>query len=512
MKPKTQRQAIIWGRFSSDKQSDGDSRTRQDKFNHACAIRKGITVIAEHFDEGTSVKDAATPLFKRVLAELPKHVGIICENLDRINRGHPWRAKAYIADILEAGHFIITSQDDREYNSDTIEDLDTMVLGDMATNVARYENNKRKVRLRAAKNAIIELARQGKPAPLGPWLPSHVTYHKGGDEYIVNEARKAVINRIYQEYLAGKGCGNIARGLNQDGVPTFRTKKRKVYWIGGVISQILRAECYIGTLIFNGERIPNAYPPAVSESVFYKVQGMFKANKARHGNYASENINNILRGVSHCDVCGNSMRLYMGYNDTLRIQCGGYRVGKCNQKNMAQYPDIEFAFAKWLIPQAKDALLGKDSTHTLVETLETKRSELEKRIGQTIALLDEGLAVNEVKSRLTRLESERAQLEIELTEARAKLSHSVAHPDTLKQLEKYLNGIKKNQEIRRKVAALIPTLVEDVRFDLEQKNLPAFTIQFVNGTVVNAMYVATAKSLVTIEINSETGFAEVERL
>jgi hypothetical protein len=44
--------------------------------NHAIAKREGITVIAEHFDPGTSVKDGATPLFKKVISELPEGVGI----------------------------------------------------------------------------------------------------------------------------------------------------------------------------------------------------------------------------------------------------------------------------------------------------------------------------------------------------------------------------------------------------------------------------------------------------
>ena len=87
----TTRQAIIWGRFSSSKQEDGDSRERQDRLNRACAERLGVKVIGEHFDEGVSVKDGATEKFKQVIADLPAGVGIICENLDRISRGKPWR-------------------------------------------------------------------------------------------------------------------------------------------------------------------------------------------------------------------------------------------------------------------------------------------------------------------------------------------------------------------------------------------------------------------------------------
>ena len=58
--PMKQRQAITWGRFSSDQQKDGDSKDRQYRLNRALANREGIQIIAEHFDPAASVKDGAT--------------------------------------------------------------------------------------------------------------------------------------------------------------------------------------------------------------------------------------------------------------------------------------------------------------------------------------------------------------------------------------------------------------------------------------------------------------------
>lgn len=481
------RQAIMWGRFSSDKQSDGDSRERQDRLNRAMAKREGIKIIAEYFDEGTSVKDGATPLFKKVVASLPKGVGIVSENLDRINRGHPWRAKAYIADILEAGHFIITSQDGREYTAESIGQLDTLVMGDMSANVAYAENEKRKQRVGEAKDSALALARQGIPAPLGAWLPAHIRYDAETNTYKFNEENRDVIRRIFAEYVKGKGCGNIARGLNQDGIPTFRRKKVGG-WLGGVVSQILRCEGIIGTLIVNGERIPNAFPGAVSETLFYKVQAMFRANKNRHGNYTSERINNILRGVCRCVKCENPMRIYIGDGGVKRIQCGGYRLSKCDQKNMVQYPEMEYEFAKWFVPHAKDALLGKNENTTRIETLQTKRASLQKRIETTLALLDDGIAVNEVKSRLTKLEKERQAIDNELTAEKTNQTTLATHPDTFKELDRIIDGVLDNQEVRRRVATLIPSIVERVDVDISNKTFPSFTCRLVNGHTIKWEY------------------------
>jgi DNA invertase Pin-like site-specific DNA recombinase len=241
------RQAIIWGRFSSDKQSDGDSRERQERLNRALAKREGIQVHKEYFDEGVSVKDGATPLFKKVIDSLPEGVGIITENLDRINRGHPWRAKAFIADILETGHFIITSQDGREYTADSISQLETLLLGDMATNVAYAENSKRIKRVREAKAQAVELARKGIPSPLGAWLPPHLKYNFDTKRYDIRHDRLAIVQRIFKEYASGKGVTSICKGLNVDRIPTFRGK-RIGDWTKTTIFTLLRYEGLIGVL------------------------------------------------------------------------------------------------------------------------------------------------------------------------------------------------------------------------------------------------------------------------
>jgi len=247
----TEKQAIIWGRHSSEKQSDGDSKGRQERLNRAYAKRKGIEVVAEYYDESQSVKIGTTQLFDKVVAELPSGIGIICENLDRLSRGHPWKAKAYFYDIIQAGHFIATTLDDKEYNSETIEKIDTMMLGDIGANVARYSNNLRISRVREEKNKAIEMARKGLPSPLGAWLPSHLKYNFETKQYDVKNDIKDIIQRIFSEYSKGKGTSNIARGLNDDGTLTFVNKKAG-QWTRSTISQMLRYEGVIGTFVIKG--------------------------------------------------------------------------------------------------------------------------------------------------------------------------------------------------------------------------------------------------------------------
>jgi hypothetical protein len=478
---KAQRRAIIWGRFSSSKQEDGDSRERQDRLNRALAKRLGIKVIAEHFDPASSVKEGVTPLFKKVIAELPQGVGIICENLDRINRGHPWKQKAYLYDIIERGHFIITSQDGTEYNGQTINQVGTVATGDLQTNLANAENAKRTARVREEKAKAVELARHGLPAPLGSWLPPHIKYNAETKQYDIRPVRLDVVRRIFKEYAAGKGCVSIAKGLNRDEIPTFRFNRG---WSQVTIWTMLRYEGFIGVLNYRNERIPNAFPPAIKEDLFYKVQEMCKRNKARHGKYSADNVRNIFRGVCHCAKCGVSMRVL---NDDY-LQCRGAVLGKCDISHVVKFKEMEYEFTRWFVEQAQDALLGQDDHQATIKSLQTKQDAIKQRIRLTVDLLDSGLAVNEIKERLAKLEKEKASVESEIADLKAKQSSNAALPDTLQRLETLLDDSRTNQETRRKIAALVPSIVRDVRVDLSDKWFPSFEVEMIDGQKMKWQY------------------------
>lgn len=478
---KAQRRAIMWGRFSSSKQEDGDSRERQDRLNRALADRLGIKVIAEHFDPAASVKEGATPLFKKVIAELPQGVGIICENLDRINRGHPWKQKAYLYDIIERGHFIITSQDGTEYNDQTINQVGTVATGDLQTNLANAENAKRTARVKEEKGKAVELARHGIPAPLGSWLPPHIKFNFETNQYDIRPDRLDVVRRIFKEYVAGKGCVSIAKGLNQDKIPTFRFNRG---WSQVTIWTMLRYEGFIGVLNYRTERIPNAFPPAIKDDLFYTVQEMCKQNKARHGKYSAVNVRNIFRGVCHCAKCGVSMRVL---NDDY-LQCRGAVLGKCDISHVVKFKEMEYEFTRWFVERAKDALLGQDDHQATIKTLQSKQDAIKERIRLTIDLLDRGLSVNEISERLAKLEKEKASIENEIAELRAKQSSNAALPDAIQRLEALIDDCQTNQETRRKIAALVPSIVKDVRVDLSDKWFPSFEVEMIDGQKLKWTY------------------------
>jgi len=59
---------------------------------------------------------------------------------------------------------------------------------------------------------------------------------------VINKAEAEIVRRIFAEYLGGKGSTVIAKGLNNDNIPTITGKT----WCGSGIRRILANEKYIG--------------------------------------------------------------------------------------------------------------------------------------------------------------------------------------------------------------------------------------------------------------------------
>lgn len=82
--------------------------------------------------------------------------------------------------------------------------------------------------------------REGKP-----WNGVMLGYRQQDGKYIVVPEEAEIVQRIYAEYLAGKGLEAIANGLNADGVPT---RKGNV-WHKRSVTCVLQNYAYTGNLL-----------------------------------------------------------------------------------------------------------------------------------------------------------------------------------------------------------------------------------------------------------------------
>jgi DNA invertase Pin-like site-specific DNA recombinase len=478
--------AIIWGRFSSIGQSDGDSKSRQLRNCRAFAASHGIKIIKEVFDEASSAKGGATALFHKTISELPKGCGILTEELDRISRGHSWRTKAFLMDLIDSGIWIITINDGTEYSTETIDKLSTTLLGDLKTAVAHEENSKRTKRVKEEQSKVIQSIREGKPASLGGWLPPYIRYNKSIGKYDIDIEKQKIVQRIFDLYLAGDGCNVICKKLNEDKIPTPR--KGLANWQAVSVSVILRNENVIGNITINGERFVKVIPPAISDDDFYKVQELLKVNTKRHGKYVGGKINNLFRGLTRCEHCGHPVGIRINKMGKRYYICRGHIMGLCNISNHVPVEFTELHLGQWLIGEARKKLFGGNPAVAEVDTLTSKRDACNSRIEATLALLDSGLELSAVKERLNKLQTELKSIENELREAKSKIANLSGLPEKLNEMNTLMNGIYDDEEAKRKVSNIAPLFIKEIQVDLKNRYLPVFNVTLTNGSTVRWEY------------------------
>ena len=70
-------------------------------------------------------------------------------------------------------------------------------------------------------------------------------YHLRDGRYEIVPEEAALVRRIFDEYLSGKGYEAIAKKLNAEGVPSYFGRK----WVISEVARILQNEAYTGNLI-----------------------------------------------------------------------------------------------------------------------------------------------------------------------------------------------------------------------------------------------------------------------
>lgn len=153
-------------------------------------------------------------------------------------------------------------------------------------------------------------------------------YTKDRDgELIVKEDEAAIVQRIFREYLSGKGAHTIARDLTKDHVPTVRTAQK---WGECVVKEILQNQIYQGGLILQktyttevlpftkkrnrGEKpqffIKDNHEAIITREQWQMVQELFKYRRNQGGVENSKECLNRYEFSSKiiCTECGGTFK------------------------------------------------------------------------------------------------------------------------------------------------------------------------------------------------------------
>ncbi|UDF28502.1 UNVERIFIED_ORG: recombinase family protein [Roseateles sp. XES5] len=373
--------AYSYVRMSTRKQLRGDSLRRQLERSKAFADEQSLLLDDSLQDLGVSAwkgRNFKTGALGRFLAmvesgQIPKGSYLLIESLDRLSREAVPDALTLFMAIINAGIVIVTLGEDQQvYSRDRLNgDWTKLIIGLAVMSRGHEESQTKSERISAVAKRKRELAREGKGhiTSITPaWIDAK-RIDTSRYEFTLNHHAETV-KTIYEMATRGLGATVIARKLNADGVPAFKSKDG---WYQSVIKALLIRQDVIGTFqphrIVDGKRVPDGdpitdyFPAAIDKDLFLRVQAM-RSNPGKPGRKGSA-FANLFTGLCHCAHCGGPMTMKMsrvkGNENGRYLVCANYVRGhRCADGNRHfRYEPLEAA----ILDQVKEL--------NLAETLQT---------------------------------------------------------------------------------------------------------------------------------------------
>ncbi len=408
------KQAIPYIRYSSFRQTEGDSYRRQaDLINrwldqHPEYVRSNL-VFEDLAKSGFSTKagkaaSGFTKIRDAIEAGLIRSGDcVLLEAIDRATRQGALDAFDLLAPILRAGVSIVTIDDGTEYTEQSLNGTQIFLL--VAKIQAAHGYSKAlSERVTASYQARRQLAIEGKAikrfTPV--WLEP--------DGSVIEEVAQQ-IRLVFDWYISGVGKHSIAARVRQSGVAKLAKCS------GPTVQGWLTNSAVIGVWAntdSTGESIQGVYPAIVEHETFHLVQKLL----VERATVRKRTPKHFLVGLVKCDHCEASMVFHSvnGAPSAMRCLtnhrlkaagCGNNKSIPVNVIKLVQVLTSNRAFKRAL---AKQTLSASDKRRI---TIEAEIAQTTKEINKLVAL---ALTVDlpEIQGKLTALKAERDAQQSEL--------------------------------------------------------------------------------------------------
>lgn len=427
-------------RFSSAKQSAGDSYSRQVKAAKAFCDENDLELADPReylfFDAGRSAFKGKhlddTGELARFLSfvedgTIPPGSYLVVESLDRLSREKVRDALPRFLDLLAKGINVYTSVDKRLYTKDYNE-LD-LIISIISMSRAHEESALKGGRVSSAwRNKQKEARETGKP--LGKLRPLWLDVTPDG--YVLNPANVAIVRRIFDLSTKGHGSRIIAATLNQEGVASFSAGRKNFsgLWGFSTVRHILGSRAVLGEyqphIFIDGKRTPDGepikgyFPSVLTEDEFYLAHAARSSRKTHTITKTTTNFN-VLAGILYCYKCGALIHL-QGQRGRKYYKCSKTTKGICDA-GIISAARTEAVF-KETLTKVDSLSLVQDSSGSLqksLQILEGRITELKSKQREAEASHAEfpsritAKLLHELEASIGTLEAERTTLTEQLT-------------------------------------------------------------------------------------------------
>ncbi len=430
--------AVIYARYSSDNQREAsiDDQIRECK---KLIKSQGWKSVHTYSDKAISGATHHRPGFQEMLADAKdgRFDVLVSEALDRISRDQEHIAGLF-KQLTFLGVRIFTSSEGEinELHVGLKGTMNALFLKDLAAKVRRGQKGR----------ALLGRS----PGSLA--YGYKVVRRSGADGELERGLREIdpvaadIVRRIYDAYAAGRSGKSIAKELNAKGVPGPSGGTWSASSINGNKQRrdgILWNESYTGKLIYNrqnfrkdpatGKRIPRLNPAdqwVIVETPELRIisDDLWEAARRMKGRFSDIPLvmrrrpQRLFSGLSKCAVCGGAFTVI----GTGRMGCSAYRDrGTCDNSKTISIRLLEQRVLSGLSKALDNADLFdlyeqefrtafKQLSSTNVgetETWQREISDVERKIGVLLSVLETGEQIDSVVARLRSLEEQKADLQ-----------------------------------------------------------------------------------------------------
>ena len=225
--------------------------------------------------------------------------------------------------------------------------------------------------------------------------------------FVPNPETAPIVKMIFNKYLSGRGCLEIAKELNTMGIRTKYGNK----WENRGVEYVLRNVVYTGKLTWTPVKsktrdykneatiiTQGKHEPIIEQEIFDKVQEMILEKKKLFPKHSRQSSNEfMLKGFLKCSNCGGA--LVYALND--RVQCNRYSKGTCEVSHSASLSKLNASvinalksdletqnFNIYNIKSAEEQK-GSDITPMLIEKEKKKLERIKEAYAAGIDTLEE---------------------------------------------------------------------------------------------------------------------------
>jgi DNA invertase Pin-like site-specific DNA recombinase len=493
--------AYSYIRWSSKKQTEGDSFNRQTESARRVCIEKGWNLIDLPPDAGVSSFKGKNLSHKGILGQFIRKIEkgeistpcvLIIEKLDRFSRREVDDILPIFLDLIKRGVEVYSTMDNDHYTSEKIKadpmiNLIKLVMGFVSAN--NYSKTIG-IRIAAAKKRKRELALTGKKVWMFDCCPQYFDWDKSKEIYIPNHKSKHV-ELIYNRFLETKSLLSVVKYLNENNVKPFQTAK---HWAATTVKDILTARQVLGE--FKG--VKNYYPRIISDDKFNQAQYILKNN--RQGKGTIPRLFNILHGILYCKTCGKPAVQVSNKTMTRYHGCKRKYSGTCSVTRVVRTDILEqtlFGIVLQLSPT--DLLKDIDKqTSKDVQVLQGELITIDKEIHRLIEL--DGIGLDIIRTKLEGLKKRQDDVRIDLQKKMDIIRQPMALGSSVSRLRDLVGGSDDGKldqalrsmnktllddSIRRKLREPLSNLVDRVVCDFERAT---YRVHYKTGVISDEVY------------------------